>query len=139
MTPIEEFEIRLMRVNPEEDNFALQIDELVESVPDELFEALIPSIFRFFEKHSLQDCGMPGTLVHLVEDFYPSYKSLLLDSLEKAPSLNAILMTNRILNSQLSPHERQEYTSALEAIRDNTNVHSELRKEAKEFIEYQNS
>jgi len=139
MNPVEQFEIELMKLNPEGDQFYLQVDELLESVSQELYEALIPSIFSFFESHPIENCGMPGTLVHLVEDFYPNYKSILLQSLAKAPSYNAILMVNRILNSKLSKQDREEYISTLVEIRDNQEIKPELRKDAEEYIDYQSN
>lgn len=126
-----------MALDPRNDEFVLSVDSLLESLPVECHESLIPAIFRFFEKHPLEDCGAPGTLVHLAEHFYPSYKSILLNSLARAPSYNAILMANRILNSNLSAQERQEYLSALSDVAIQPGVNPALAKQARHFIEHQ--
>ena len=137
MTVTENFEARLMELDPRDDEFVLSVDTLLESLPVECHESLIPAIFRFFEKYPLEDCGAPGTLVHLTEHFYPSYKSILLNSLARAPSYNAILMTNRILNSNLSAQERQEYLSALSDVAIQPSVNPVLAQQARHFIEHQ--
>ncbi|WP_300672168.1 hypothetical protein [Desulfoluna sp.] len=131
------FETKLTKLNPEEDEFVLQVDDLIESIHQEHHEELIPTIFCFFEKFPLNDCGAPGTLVHFIEDYYPKYKQLLLDSLKREPAYNTILMVNRISNSNLSKEERQEYESVLFNVIEDGNISEELRNEAKHFIEYQ--
>jgi len=137
MSQVTEFETELLKLNPTDDEFPLQVDELVEAVPEELHESLIPSVFRFFEYYSLEECGMPGGLVHLIERYYPNYKQMLMESLRKTPSLSSILMVNRILNSNLSNGERKEYITALVELSNNATVHDELQKEASDYIEYQ--
>jgi len=113
------------------------VDELIESIDVKDHEKLIPSIFKFFETYPLDDCGAPGSLVHLTESYYPSYKALLFNSLQKQPSVNTILMVNRILNSALSDIERNEYLSLLKSVASNDNVATELKNEAKDYIDYQ--
>ena len=131
------FEIHLLELDPREDSFVLRVDKLVESVPLSCQADLIPSIFRFFEKYPLEDCGAPGTLVHLTEHFYPSYKDILLESLARAPSLNALLLVNRMLNSDLPEQEREEYFSALRDVAERVDIHPSLANQASRFISYQ--
>ena len=138
MRRIEEFESRLMNLAPNEDDFVLKVDELVEDFAGD-FEPLIPAIFRFFEKNALEDCGAPGTLVHLTEDYYPKYVPELLESLKRRPSYNTILMINRILNSELTAEQRTEFMDILTQISEKATLEPELRKEASDFIAYQNS
>ena len=137
MDTVRNFEIRLLELNPRGDSFVLEVDKLVESVPPSYQASLIPAIFRFFEKYPLEDCGAPGTLVHLTEHFYPSYKGILLESLARAPSLNALLMVNRVLNSNLSEQEREEYFSALRGVAERVDIHQSLANQASRFISYQ--
>lgn len=139
MLSTREFEESIMSLDPTDDDFVLQVDNLVESVEEKNYEQLIPSIFRFFESHPLDDCGAPGTLVHLVENFYPNYKDSLLNSIKNSPNVVAILMVNRILNSNLSPQERDEYLSALNIVALNGEISDRLNNKAKHFIEYQAS
>lgn len=127
-----------MQLDPRDEEFIVRVDALLESVPSDYHKDLIPTIFRFFEKYPFEDCGAPGTLVHLIEHFYPSYRSILLDSLARTPSYNAILMINRILNSELGARERQEYLSTLQGILALPNINPALAEKARKLIEYQN-
>ncbi len=131
-----EFEERLMSLDPEAVEFPLWIDELIVGVPESLQSQLIPSMFKYFEVNPDFSKG-PGTMVHFIEAYYPTYKSELLDSLVRNPSQMCVLMVNRILNSKLEPEERAEYTAALAVVRDNPNVRASVRKEADDFLKYQ--
>jgi hypothetical protein len=137
MRQVEIFKLELMKLNPTDDEFPLQVDKLVESIPADLHVSLIPSIFGYFELHPLEECGMPGGLIHLIEGYEPEYILLLIESLRKVPSCSAILMLNRILNSQLSVIEREKYTAILIELSSKSGLHPELQKEAKDYIEYQ--
>ena len=138
MSSVEEFESALMSLDPEAVDFPLRVDELVANAGGEFGAQLIPAIFRFFAAHPVADVGLPGTLVHFTEHFYPGYKPLLLDALEKSPSSSSILMANRILNSTLGASERKEYLDGLGVVAANTHIAPELRDEAAHFIAYQN-
>jgi len=138
MSSVEEFERSLTALDPEAVDFPLRVDELVGDAGGKFGAQLIPAIFRFFATHPIADVGLPGTLVHFTEQFYPGYKHLLLDSLKKSPSGSAILMANRVLNSKLSTLERKEYLDALAVVAANTQIALELRDEAAHFIAYQN-
>ncbi len=138
MSKVETFESILMTFDPQDDDFLLRVDDLVEEFSED-FEPLIPSIFKFFERNPMDDCGAPGTLVHLIEEFYPNYVPALLESLRRRPSYHTILMLNRILNSEISSEQRTEFTGILNHIKNNEFVESELREEAADFLYYQNN
>ena len=89
----------LADLDPEADDFDLQADQLVMSIDPLLGDTICRPIFEFFEAHPLSYAGAPGAFVHQIETFYPSYVPALIQSVRQRPSLNAILMTNRILNS----------------------------------------
>jgi hypothetical protein len=137
MLSVDEFAEKLVALNPGNDDFCVSVDTLVVSVDSSRHQDLIPWIFRLFEANPLSDCGAPGTLVHLTEQFYPRYKDLLLASLRDKPSFSAILMANRILNSRLSPSERSQYLSALTEVACNRGIHPDLCQRAQHFVEYQ--
>ncbi len=132
-----DFERELLALDPDAVDFVIRVDELVASLPPDGHESMLPSIFKFFEEHPRSDVGVPGTLVHITEHFWPKYKPLLLSSLARAPSYCAVLMTNRILNSELSDSERAEYIRALRAVVESSDAHQEVRNAAQHFIEYQ--
>jgi hypothetical protein len=138
MDTVKLFELRLLELDPRDDSFPLEVDSLVSSVPSELHADLIGAIFRFFEKYPLEDCGAPGTLVHFVEHYYPAYKSVLLCSLASSPSINALLLLHRILNSELTTGERSEYLDALSQVAHRTDIHATLVRRAEGFVDYQN-
>ncbi len=136
---MDKFRQKLFSLDPASDEFMYDLDDLVETIPPENGEECIPAIFEYFEAHPLEDFGAPGTLVHFVEDYYPKYKTILIESVKRCPSKNTILMINRILNSKLSEDERGEYISCLVSVVNNGKVQTELKDNAKRFIEYQES
>jgi hypothetical protein len=136
----DEFEKKLLLFNPynhELHEFQETVDELVEAVPEAFRQDLVPAIFRFFERYPLNEHGNPGTLVHLVEKFWPSYEEILLDSLARQPSSTVILMTNRILNAKLPKAKRKKYTEALQQVAASKTVDPVLSTSAQEYLEYQ--
>lgn len=139
MNSITNFELDLMKLNPRSDNFVIKVDQLLEQYENEDYEPLIPAILSFFEKHPVDDCGAPGTLVHLIENYYPNYVPQLIESVNRRPTYNTILMINRILNSELTSQQRQELMRLLNNIKSDQKLESELRNEAADFIEYQNN
>lgn len=136
MNDVKTFERELLALDPEAIDFVLKVDELVSEAESHGAE-LIPAIFRFFALNPLADIGLPGTLVHFTEQFYPSYKPLLLQSLRDSPSVHTVLMANRILNSELNASERAEYLDALRAAAKNTLAAPEVREQASHFVTYQ--
>jgi hypothetical protein len=136
MNSFKEFEQQLLRLDPAAADFVLSVDELVAAVPAaEKDDGLIEPIFAFFEAHPLDDMGAPGTLVHLLEESYPRYTERLLCSLRTRPSYNSILLTNRILNGQLSAQERSKYMSALAEAVSTPDLPKTLRDLANHFLE----
>jgi hypothetical protein len=132
-----EFERALFAIDPSRADFVLVVDDLLAAAQPEAYERMIPAIFRYFERHPLEDMGAPGALVHFVERFYPAYKPLLFASVKTHPSYNSVLMINRILNSCLTDAERREYLSALEIIATSSSAPTEIVTEAQSFIAYQ--
>jgi len=137
VSDVKAFENKLLALDPEAVDFVLRVDELVSEAGDEHGARLVPPIFRFFAANPLADIGLPGTLVHFTEQFYPSYKHLLLESLRDSPSVHTVLMANRILNSKLDASERAEYLEALAAAALNPLAAPEVREQASHFVRYQ--
>src|SRR5262245_37116403 len=81
-------------------NFASSAAELTEawSTADAGFESVEP-ILQFMEVHPTQDYGMPGPLVHFVEEFYTKgYEDKLIESVSRNPTMMTVWMLNRVLN-----------------------------------------
>jgi hypothetical protein len=136
MSP-DEFKAALGRTDPNAVDFPLVIDNLLGKIDLAENHVLIDRIYSFFEQHPDDELGMPGGLVHFIESFYPAYKGRLLQSLNLAPNVSAILMTNRILNSELGPGERAEYVAALTNTLENQRASPVVRESAAHFLRYQ--
>ena len=60
---------------------------------------LVAPILDFISKHPEVDFGSPGELVHFVEKFYhKGYEDLLLESVQKNPTVHNIWMLHRCCN-----------------------------------------
>jgi hypothetical protein len=139
---LQAFEQKLALIDPDMDGFEqhhieMQMDELIESLPADNRQTVIPAIFQFFEKYPLNYLGLPGTFTHFIEDFWPSYEAILLASLARQPSFATIQLVNRILNSKLSVAERKKYMQALEQVAANKIIAPELSAEAQDLLDYQ--
>lgn len=110
---IDEFENRLRLLDPDDVGFPIHVDELIEDVSASISDKVHEPIFRFFESHPNADCGAPGTLVHLVEHYYPNYVDALIDSVGRKTTYNGVLMIHRILNSNLDHELRRRLFAAL--------------------------
>jgi hypothetical protein len=134
ISDISVFEERLHGLDPDVHDFVLRIDKLIADLDPKLGSAVTPVVFRFFENHPTSDMGAPGTLVHYLESFFPSYVELLKSSALLRPSYNSILMINRILNSSDCPTpDRMEYLGILDTIAKNDQLDDDLRDLADRF------
>jgi hypothetical protein len=134
-----EFGEALQGLDPSDADFEASIEQLIGRVDPSDRLGLINLTFNFFEANPSEDLGVPGGLVHFVEQFYPEYKARLLFSLRKAPSLSVVWMTNRILNSKLGDAERAGYFAALEGVTVNPTVDARIRTFAERFVDLQRS
>ena len=124
----------LAELDPEADDFVLQADQLVMSIDPLLGDTICQPIFQFFESHPLSYAGAPGVFVHYVETFYPAYIEALIQSVRARPSLNTILMTNRILNSsECIPPLRDELLAILRSTAGHQSWESELTELASKY------
>jgi hypothetical protein len=133
---VETFSDRLNGLDPDDVAFVLHVDELVEQTSPATLEAAYPAIFRFFEAHPENDCGMPGTLVHMMEDYYPNYVDELLESVKRMPSTNTVLTVNRILNSDVEDDLRDRLIDCLRAARTHNDSPSLVRAEAQRYLDH---
>jgi hypothetical protein len=117
----------LTRLDPEADDFELQADQLVKGLKPEIAGAACQPFLEFFETHPLSYAGAPGTFVHHIETFYPSYVPALAQSVARRPSVNTILLVNRILNSSdCYPQTRDEFLQLLQTISTSQTYEQEL-------------
>jgi hypothetical protein len=111
-----EFGVALQLLDPDRDDFGASVDGLIVRLDTSDVHGCIDRVFEFFEAHPVADLGVPGSLVHFVEQFYPEYKARLLFSLRKTPSLSGVWMANRILNAELGNSDRARFLASLEGV-----------------------
>ena len=103
---------------------------------DDSFE-YVSFILRLMEENPNLDFGVPGPAVHFVEKFFQKgYEELLLESVNRRPTIHTLWMLNRIINS---PALKDKYLSALESISENENESDLVREEARKFLSFQNN
>jgi len=135
ITTPEAFSELLFQLNPDDDAFVLHVDDLVTNTIPDVLERAYPAIFRFFEAHPENDCGMPGTLVHMMEDYYPNYVDELIESVNRVPSTNSVLMVNRILNSDVDEELRNRLIQCLRDTCTRKNAASLVKEEAQRYLD----
>jgi len=75
----------------------------------------VEPILRFMEEHPTLDYGMPGPLVHFVEEFHSNgHEEKLIESVSKNPTMVTVWMLNRVLNGTEDPAKRRPLIWALE-------------------------
>ena len=95
-----------------------------------------PLLFRFLERLEHCDLGSPGPVVHTLETL-PDYARYLRESVLRKPTPLTVWMLNRLVNAGGS--ERAEWLTLLRSVQSNPSASDEARKEAAEFLEYQNA
>lgn len=126
--------IKEMENNIGRDDFEMIEDECVEKI-----EQLAPGtdavepLIKLIERHPLADFGMPGAIVHFVEEF-DGYEDILYQSLKRSPSMHGVWMLNRICNDKSSPDKFREL---LVEISKRSDIDIAIVNSAREFVEYQ--
>ncbi len=74
----------------------------------------VDPIFEFMEAFPDLHSGMPGALVHFVEEFYQKgYEERLIKSINRKPTKLTILMLNRVINGTYDPKTKGELISIM--------------------------
>lgn len=104
----------------------LQIEE------DNLGISVVEPLLLFMERHPLSDFGMPGAIVHYVEQFYKNgYEDLLIASVIRRPTLHTVWMINRIKNAG---ENSDKYEKVLNDILEKQDVEKEIKDSVKDFL-----
>lgn len=104
----------------------LQIEE------DNLGISVVEPLLLFMERHPLSDFGMPGAIVHYVEQFYKNgYEDLLIASVIRRPTLHTVWMINRIKNAG---ENSDKYERVLNDILEKQDVEKEIKDSVKDFL-----
>lgn len=92
----------------------------------------VEPLLLFMERHPLSDFGMPGAIVHYVEQFYKKgYEDLLIASVTRRPTLHTVWMINRIKNAG---EGSDKYKKLLKNILEKQDVEEAIKASAKEFL-----
>lgn len=100
---------------------------------DEVFR----EAFYFVERNEAADLGVPGPLVHFLEQFYPAYVDDLCASVERKPTTYTVWMLNRILNTSLRTVDRNRLLKVLKAATQHSSASPVAREQAVDFLRLQ--
>ncbi len=126
--------IKEMEKNIGGDDFETIEDECVEKIEQLGIGAdAVEPLIKLIERHPLADFGMPGAIVHFVEEF-DGYEDILYRSLKRSPSMHGVWMLNRICNDKSSPDKFRELLIEISRRND---IDKAIVNSAKEFVEYQ--
>ena len=116
------------------DDFEYESEEIIEELKAEGagFE-IVDNLFDIMEKHPLDDFGMPGAMVHFIENYYPNYLPLLIRSVQHSPALHTVWMLNRCINDK---NDTEKLLSVLKDIANDDSVDKTIRALAKGFVDY---
>lgn len=93
----------------------------------------VAPLLLFIEKHPLSDFGMPGAIVHYVEQFYKKgYEDLLLASVIRRPTLHTVWMINRIKNTG---ENSDQYEKILNDILERQDIEEKIKELVLNFLE----
>lgn len=120
--------------------FAEKTEDLTESwIGAGLDIAAVESILKFMEDNGSLDYGMPGPLVHYVEQYFgKGYETLLVQSVSRTPTTHTLWMLNRLINGTKDVAAREAYIRVLE-IAQSTATEPSVADAAKHFLKVQMS
>lgn len=129
----EEIITRLQKAAKEDEEYYMD-DDLNDAINEypEPFE-LVEPILEIIGTHPRIDFGMPGDLVHFLEQFYNhGYEELLVSSVRKNPTAHNIWMVHRCFNDVNNP-KREIFVELIKELKDDSSVSRYIKKEIDEF------
>ena len=129
----EEIITRLQNAAKEDEEYYMD-DDLIDAINEypEPFE-LVEPILEIIGTHPRVDFGMPGDLVHFLEQFYKhGYEELLVSSARKNPTAHNIWMVHRCFNDVNNP-KREMFVELMKELKDDSSVSMDIKKEIDEF------
>jgi hypothetical protein len=95
----------------------------------------VEPILRFMEEHPTLDYGMPGPLVHFIEEFYlKGYEEKLIESVGRKPTMMTVWMLNRVLNGT-EPAKRLPLVQAMKQAATNPKTDKATLERVQGFLE----
>lgn len=96
---------------------------------------IVEPILQFMEKHPSLDFGMPGPLVHLVEQYYGrGYEQKLVESIQRKPTMHTAWMLNRVINGTKDPDTRARLIATLKESKTNPSIDEATRQRIDHFV-----
>ena len=129
----EEIISRLQNAAKEDEEYYMD-DDLIDAINEypEPFE-LVEPILEIIGTHPRVDFGMPGDLVHFLEQFYKhGYEELLVSSVRKNPTAHNMWMVHRCFDDVNNP-KREMIVELMKKLKDDSSVSMDIKKEIDEF------
>ena len=129
----EEIITRLQNAAKEDEEYYMD-DDLIDAINEypEPFE-LVEPILEIIGTHPRVDFGMPGDLVHFLEQFYKhGYEELLVSSVRKNPTAHNMWMVHRCFNDVNNP-KREMFVELMKELKDDSSLSMDIKKEIDEF------
>ena len=129
----EEIITRLQNAAKEDEEYYMD-DDLIDAINEypEPFE-LVEPILEIIGTHPRVDFGMPGDIVHFLEQFYKhGYEELLVSSVRKNPTAHNMWMVHRCFNDVNNP-KREMFVELMKELKDDSSVSMDIKKEIDEF------
>ena len=125
--------IKEMEERIDQDDFEEVQEKCICQIEEEnLGVSAVEPLLLFMERHPLSDFGMPGAIVHYVEQFYKiGYEDLLITSVTRRPTLHTVWMINRIKNAG---ENSNKYEKILNDILEKQDTEEEIKNSVKEFL-----
>ncbi len=118
------------------DDFEYIMDDCIMKLQEQNagIEAVLP-LLQLMERHPMYDFGMPGAIVHFVERFYKKgYEELLIDSVERRPTMHTVWMLNRLINGS---DNKLDYIEVMKKVINRSSVEHEIKQRAQSYINRQ--
>jgi hypothetical protein len=131
---LEASDFDLMNVNAQGRERLYELTDAVMTLPSP--EETITELFAVMERLPESDLGSPGPLVHTLEKF-SGYQAELVKSIRRRPTVLAVWMVNRILNTDLASDVRDDLMGLLREAEVHPEARGEVRQQARHFINLQ--
>lgn len=109
-------------------------DDLIDAINQypEPFE-LVEPVLEIIATNPQVDFGMPGELVHFVEQFYKhGYEELLVASVRKNPTAHNIWMVHRCYNDTDNPKHKM-FAELIRDLKNDSSISSQIKESIDEF------
>jgi hypothetical protein len=98
----------------------------------------VEPVLRFMEEHPELEYGMPGPLVHFMEEFHmKGYEERLIESVGRRPTMLTMWMLNRVLNGTKEPARRKALVRAMRQAVSNPKIDKATLERLQGFLERQ--